>query len=145
MSGLVIAYHSTPFAAGFPHDEWMHLGTRRAAEQRVANISPTDFGLPGGTLPTLLTVAITGRTYPVVLTDEQATLADVSGDSMRYLATDYELPDPAGYLVFRYVNSGEDAGSVSYLAHRSALAIRASEQLATPRYCETRHTAKEFA
>ncbi len=36
-------YHSTPYAGGFPHDEWTHVGTRAAAEDRIAKTNPADY------------------------------------------------------------------------------------------------------
>jgi GNAT superfamily N-acetyltransferase/2'-5' RNA ligase len=118
-AALGTVYHSTPFQTGFPYDEWMHLGTRRAAEDRSRQIDPEDYGLPADAPVTMHSARLRGRVYPRVLTDEQATSLTGSGFPVRDI--DDGLPSGEGYHVFPYRNEGEDAGSVSYLAHRSAI------------------------
>ena len=53
-------YHATPYPDGFPHDEWTHVGTRAAAENRIAKTNPADYGLPAGTPATSIR---TSRSY----------------------------------------------------------------------------------
>jgi hypothetical protein len=48
-----LLYHSSPFAAGFPHDDWTHLGTLAAAMARITRTREQDYDLPEGTTATL--------------------------------------------------------------------------------------------
>lgn len=129
---LGLLYHSTPYPHGFPYDDWMHLGTRAAAESRARSINPEDYGLPGDSPVTMHTVRLHGRVYPHILTDEQATM--LTGNPYPIRDIDDGLPSGAGYTVFPYRNDGEDAGTISYLAHHSAIDRVKTETLPRDRF-----------
>lgn len=133
-----VQYHSSPFSSGFPHDDWSHVGTRKAAEDRLAEINPVHFDLSRHTRPTLYHVKLSGRVYPHVLTDEQA--GDISSTEDPHVLTEHDLPSGRGYHIFPYRNHTEDIGSVSYLAHKSAIRVLRAEQPDDWRY-EARKTA----
>ncbi len=111
-------YHSTPYAEGFPYDDWTHVGTRIAAAHRAAQIRPTDYGFPADHPVTMHTVRLRGRVYPHILTNEQAD--EVWGAGHTHGLADDGLPDAEGYHIFPYGDDAED-GNLSYLVHRSAI------------------------
>lgn len=119
-----VQFHGTPFPSGFPHDEWMHVGTRQAAEERLRSIHPRDYGLPDDSPATIHTVRLQGRVYPHTLSDDEANeITSMHPSQMSRLAPE-DIPDApnyGGYKVFPYTNDGEHKGSVSYIAHRSAI------------------------
>jgi hypothetical protein len=112
-------YHSTPYAEGFPHDEWTHVGTRAAAEDRIVKTNPADYGLPAGAPATLHTNRVRGRVYPHVLSNQQ--IDEIWGAGHLDGLAEDGLPSGEGYHVFTYRNDTEDEGSTSYLVHRSAI------------------------
>jgi hypothetical protein len=130
------AFHSSPFPGGFPYDDWTHVGSRAAAEDRIRTVTAADYGLPANTLATMYTVRVTGRLYPRTLTDEQA--SELWGAGHPGVLSEWDLPDGHGYTVFPYTNEAEDPGSISYLAHRSALRTMQAEIVSSPRLGERR-------
>jgi hypothetical protein len=125
-----LLYHSSPFAAGFPYDDWTHLGTFAAALARISQTREQDYGLTEGTPATLYQVRLHGRTYPRTLTDEQAN--DIWGAGHTRRLADDGLPPADGCTIFRYVNDAESPGSLSYLAHRSAIRVAGAIQVPRP-------------
>lgn len=113
-------YHSTPFASGFPYDDWSHFGTRAAALQRARYIRPAVYGLPADAPVTLYVVRVSGRVYPHILDDDVAN--DIGGTGY-VREIDEGLPSGEGYHAFPYRNDAEDAGMLSYLVHRTAIRI----------------------
>ena len=97
---------------------------------RISQTREQDYGLPEGTPATLYQVRLHGRTYPFTLTDEQAN--DIWGAGhTRGLAED-GLPPADGCTIFRYVNDAESPGSLSYLAHRSAIRVTGAIRVPRP-------------
>jgi len=115
-------YHATPYSGKFPYDNWTHVGTRKAAEERATAVKPEHYGLPEGTRSSIYAVRLSGKVYPRVISDEMAN--DISGagyDQAGRLLAEHGLPSGEGYHIFPYRNHTEDIGSVSYLAHHSAI------------------------
>jgi ribosomal protein S18 acetylase RimI-like enzyme len=135
-------YHSTPYGQGFPYDEWMHVGTRSAAMDRARKINMKDYDLPEDTPTHLHTVRLHGRVYPHTLTDEQASNLTGSGYPVRDV--DEGLPSGEGYKIFPYTNTGEDEGSTSYLAHRSAIEHVRHEVIPRPHTAAWQPTERIF-
>lgn len=121
-------FHSSPYPNGFPHDDWSHVGSRAAAEDRVRHIRPADYDLPADTKPTLYTVRLSGRVYPYTLTEEQAD--EIYGAGHNRGLRECGLISGEGFHVFPYVSDTEDKGSICYLAHRSAIRVIRVERLA---------------
>ena len=111
-------YHSG--GRDFPGDEeWVHLGTREAAlnrakdwhEERARRGEPPAQAY-------LHTVALAGSRYPSERSDSEANdpvWRDITARS--------------GHTVLPYANEYEDPGTVSYLAHRSAVSLLKTEPL----------------
>lgn len=126
-SSLGPQYHSTPFPHGFPYDDWVHVGSRSAAESRARNINPEDYGLHRDTPATMHTVRLHGRVYPHMLDDDTA--SEMWGRGGPFDEIDEGLPSGRGYHVFPYRNETEDKGKPSYLVHRSAIHVLRTETI----------------
>jgi hypothetical protein len=137
-------YHSTPFAHGFPYDDWTHVGTRDAAEHRARTTKPEEYDLPGDTPVTMHKVRLRGKVYPHTLTDEQANDLWGAGHLDRVLE-EHGLPSAVGHHVFPYHNDSEAPGSVSYLAHRSAIDSQGTETLPRSRFRFEHHPVQHTA
>jgi len=128
-SQLGTVYHSTPFKSGFPYDDWMHVGTRAAAEDRAHAIHPKDFGLPDDTPVYMHSMRLRGRVYPKVISDDWANDIASSGYTDEI---DEGWPSGRGYHVFPYKNTTEGRAHLSYLVHKSAIDPHGREELQRP-------------
>jgi 8-oxo-dGTP diphosphatase len=129
-SKLGVVYHSTPFEHGFPYDDWMHVGTRGAAEDRAHAINPEDYGASHDAPVFMHSMRLRGRVYPRVLDDEQAT--SLTGSGYPIDDVDDGLPSGRGYHVFPYKNTAEGRAQLSYLVHRSAIVPQGTESYPRP-------------
>ena len=123
-------YHATPYPGGFPHDEWTHVGTKAAAENRIAKTNPADYGFPAGTPAILHTIRLRGRVYPHILSNRQ--IDEIWGAGHLDGLEQDGLPDGKGHHIFPYRNDTEDKGSTSYLVHRSAILPVRTETIPRP-------------
>ena len=118
-SKLGVLYHSTPYATGFPYDEWMHVGDHRAASERAALARPEEYGLPKDAPVHIHSLRLHGRVYPRILDDDLAT--GMTGDAYPIDDIGDGYPSGRGCKVFPYKNTGENRGHLSFLVHRSAI------------------------
>lgn len=128
-SGLGIVYHSTPFKHGFPYDDWMHVGTQAAAEDRAHAINPENYGLTRDAPVYMHSMKLRGRVYPKVIRDDVAN--DIAGSG--YIdEMDDGYPSGRGYQVFPYDNHSEGPANLSYLVHKSAIVPQGREEYKRP-------------
>ena len=105
-------YHSSR-SAQFPGSDWVHVGTRTAAENRAKDWAQHD---PSSAPVYMHTVSLTGR----------PSLATETDDTANYLE---KHPEHIGAKITPYTNEYEDPGTTSYLAHRSTVTSVHTERL----------------
>ena len=147
----IVAHHATRNPNWPPPHGWHHLGTEQSALGRAAHTDRADehwdeHGPAESARWHVHETELHGRMYPHVLDDE--TVNHVGewldthpqhGDGPEALdhypqrdVDDDGLPEhPRGYQIFAYRNQAkeEDEGSISYLAHHSAIKVRQSHDL----------------
>lgn len=118
-AGHAVLYHSG--GKDFLGDEeWVHLGTRKAALNRAKDWNQERERRGDPAAPVYLhTVKLSGSHYPSERSDNEA-----NDPVWRDIAT------RDGHNVLPYLNEYEDPGTTSYLAHRSAVHLVKTEPLA---------------
>ncbi|MGV8910660.1 MAG: hypothetical protein ACOH1Y_16915 [Propionicimonas sp.] len=129
------AFHATVNESWPPAGDMVHVGSKAAATQRMGDFDDAYFetDLAGTSLDEarwkVHTISVRGRTYPHVLTDDQANgIAAYTPAALR----EDDLPSGMGYQVFAYRNHHEDKGALSYLVHPSAIHVSHTEHTGRP-------------
>ena len=127
----MLLFHATVNTTWPPDDDYVHVGTRAAAEQRMNDFNDAyhDPELSGTSTEDarwkVHQVRTTGLVYPHVITDQQANDISAVGDPS--ILEEDGLPSGAGYCVFRYANHHEDKGQMSVLVHGSHVRVVSTE------------------
>lgn len=155
------AFHATHVKDWAPAEDWHHVGTPDAALHRAVERDQigehweSHEGPTRGAHTHIHEVELHGRIYPHVLDDQTANdMATDWNTSSRtgphaFEQSDMEehgLPEhPRGYTIFPYRNDTEDQGSISYLAHHSAIKVTGTHDLGPTSYSKEGSLLQHFA